>query len=53
MCQLVGKYLLNQLNVVIAKENMGLYRDDSLCIFKNMYGPEAERQKKTCEDIKK
>ena len=46
MCKLVGTYLLNQLKVVIAKENMGLYRDDGLGIFKNMSGPEVERKKK-------
>ena len=46
MCDLVGTYLLNQLKVVIAKENMGLYKDDGLGIFKNMPGSEVERKKK-------
>ena len=46
VCELVGTYLLNKLKVVIAKENMGLYRDDSLGIFQNMSGPEVERKKK-------
>ena len=45
VCELVGTYFLNQLKVVIAKENMGLYRDDGLGIFKNMSGPEVERKK--------
>ena len=43
---MVGTYLLNQLKVLVAKENMGLYRDDGLGIFKNMSGPEVERKKK-------
>ena len=47
--QLLGTYLLNQLKVVIAKENMGLYRDDGPSIFKNMSGPEVEKnEKRTC-----
>ena len=46
VCELDCTYLLNQLKVVIAKENMGLYRDDSLGIFQNMSGPEVERKKK-------
>ena len=46
MCKLVGTYLLNQLKVVTANENMGLYREDGLSIFKNMSGPEIERTKK-------
>ena len=46
VCELVGTYLLNQLKVVIAKENMGLYREDSLGIFKSMSAPEVERKKK-------
>ena len=46
VCELVGTYLLNQLKVVIAKENMGCYRDNCLGIFKNMAGPEVERKKK-------
>ena len=44
-CELVGTYLLKQLKVDIAKENMGLYRDHGLGIFKNMQGPEVERKK--------
>ena len=51
MCELVATYLLNQLKAVIAKENMGLYRDDGLGIFKNMSGPEEVRKKRACEDI--
>ena len=46
VCELVGTYLLNQLKVAIAKENMGLYRDNGLGIFRNMSGPEVERKKK-------
>ena len=49
--ELVGTYLLSQLKAVTAKENMSLYRDNGLGIFKKMFGPEVERKKRTCEDI--
>ena len=40
--ELVGCYILNQLSTVMRKELVGLYRDDSLGIMKNMSGPEIE-----------
>ena len=46
ICELIGTYLLYQINNVISKENIGLYRDDGLTKFKNISGPEAERKKK-------
>ena len=46
VCELVCTYLLNQPKVVIAKGNMGLYRDDGLRIFKNIFWPEVEKKKK-------
>ena len=51
MCELVVTYLLHQLKVVIAKENMGLYIDNGLRTFKNMSGPEVERKKKELAKI--
>ena len=44
VCELVGCYILNQLNTVMRKELVGLYQDDSLSIMKNMSGPEIERK---------
>ena len=38
-CKWVDTYLLNQLKVVIIKENMGICRDNVLGIFKIMAGP--------------
>ena len=46
VCELFSIYLLNQVKVVIAKENMVLYRHDCLGIFKMISAPEAERKKK-------
>ena len=51
VCELVVTYLLNQLKVVIEKENIELYRDDGLGMFKNMSGPEVERKKKELAQI--
>ena len=44
--ELKSTYLLYQMNNVISKENIGLYRDHGLGIFRNMSGPEVERKKK-------
>ena len=47
MWELVGTYLLNQLKVFMANENIGLCIYNGLgMIFKNMSGPEVERNKK-------
>ena len=53
VCELIGTYLLNQLQVVITKENVGLYRDSRLAIFKNMPGNKEEKRKKELLKISK
>ena len=50
VCELVGRYILDQLGSQYNKENIGLYRDDGLAVFENVTGPQAERIKK---DIQK
>ena len=45
VCELAGCYILNQLSTVMRKELIGLYRDDSLGIMKNMPGPEIVKTK--------
>lgn len=45
VCEFVGTYLLNQLKIVITKENMTLYRDDGLDIFEVMPGSENGKKK--------
>ena len=45
VCELVGMYLLSILSAKCEKENIGLYRDDGLAVFKDLSGPEAERIK--------
>ena len=43
--ELIGTYLLNQINNVISKESIGLIRDDELLIFKDMSFLEVEKKK--------
>ena len=46
MCELVGLFILNDLCNEYGKDNIGLYRDDGLAIFKDTSGPQAERIRK-------
>ena len=46
VCELVGTYILSQLNTVFENENVSLYRDDGIGIFRNLSGPEIERKRK-------
>ena len=46
VCELVGTYILSQLNTVLENENVGLYRDDGLGIYRNISGLEIERKRK-------
>ena len=46
VCELVGLYMLDLLSKNLGTENIGLYRDDGLAIFKTNSGPQNERNKK-------
>ena len=46
VCELVGLLILNDICNKYGKDNIGLYRDDGLAIFKNTTGTQAERIKK-------
>ena len=46
VCELLGVYILHLLRTVMRKENVGLYRDDGLDIFRNSSCPEIERKRK-------
>ena len=54
VCELVGIFILNDLCNEYGKDNIGLYRDDGLAIFKHTSGPQVERIKerhnKTLQD---
>ena len=46
VCELVGSYMLSQVNQVIDNPDVGLYRDDGLGVLRNIGKPEIERRKK-------
>ena len=45
VCEMVGLFLLQQLEQVIPKQNIGLYRDDGLAVVENN-GPKVEQLRK-------
>ena len=53
ICELVGLYLLNEIESQIGKADIGLYRDDGLAMFPNLSGPKAERMRKDLIEILK
>ena len=51
VCELVGNYLLFQLSKMYNKNDIGLYRDDGLAVFKNVSGQQAEKIKKDIQKL--
>ena len=53
VCELVGLYLLDILKNEFGGQNTGLYRDDGLCCFQKLSGPDLEKiKKKMCKIFK-
>ena len=50
VCEIVGTFLLSLLKDKY-NEEMGLYRDDGLAVFKNVNGTQAEKIKKDFQNI--
>ena len=46
VCELVVIFIFHQLSRLYNINNIGLYRDDSLAVFKNISGSQAEKIKK-------
>ena len=46
ICELLGTYIQSKLTNIMNKEDIGLYRDDGLRIFRNISRLETERKKK-------
>ena len=46
ICELVGLYILHKLQTNFKKASIGLYRDDGLACFKDLSGPQADRNRK-------
>ena len=47
ICELVGFYILHLLSSKFNKDQVGLYRDDSLAAFINCLGPDPSGQERT------
>ena len=53
VCELVGTFLLYKLSLKYYKNDISLYRDDGLAIFKNISGPKSEKIKKDIQKLLK
>ena len=51
VCELAGIFILYQLSSIYNKNDIGLYRDHSLAIFRDKSGPQAEKIKKHFQNI--
>ena len=51
VCELVGIVILYQLSSIYNKNDIVLYRDDGLAVFRNTSRPQAEKIKKHFESI--
>ena len=51
VCELAGNYLLYELSKLYEKNDIGLYLDNRLVVFKNKSGPELEKIKKSIQAI--
>ena len=51
VCKLVGIYMLSLISERCNKEDVGLYRDDGLSVFKNRSGPQNEPTKKFIQKV--
>ena len=51
-CELIGTYILNEIQNIIPKEDVGLYRDDGLAIIHKPPGEAENIKRKLCEKFK-
>ena len=51
VCELIGAYMLNLIRVSMPQCQLGLYRDDGLCIVPNSNGPKIDKIKKNITKI--
>ena len=47
VCELIGIFMLSLIGNIYNRNNMGLYRDDGLAVFKNISSPQSEKTEKT------
>ena len=51
VCELIGTFMLSLIGNKYDPNNIGLYRDDGLAVFKNTSGPQSEKIKKTFQKM--
>ena len=51
VCKLVGTFLLEKISEICNEGDIGLYRDDSLAIFRNKSGTQLETIKKKLQRL--
>ena len=51
VCELLGTFLLYKLSLKYNKNDISLYRDDGLAIFKNISGPKSEKIEKNIQKL--
>ena len=51
VCELIGIFILSLIGNKYNPNNIGLYRDDGLAVFKNTSGPQSEKIKKTFQKM--
>ena len=51
VCELVSIFMLNKISEKYNKNDVGLYRDDGLAVFKNIRGPKSECIKKNFQSL--
>ena len=51
VCELLGTFLLYKLSLKYNKNDISLYRDDGLAIFKNISGRKSEKIKKDIQKL--
>ena len=51
VCELIGCFMLSKISKKYNKNNVGIYRDDGLSVFKNKSGQQLERIKKDFQKL--
>ena len=46
ICELVGKFMLSLLSKKYSSNNIGLYHDDGLSVFRKISGQQAQKKQK-------
>ena len=51
VCELIGTFMLSLIGNMYNRNNIGLYRDDKLTVFKNTSNPQSQNVKKSFQKM--